>query len=115
MFIVDGYDIEVPESVRKAWNEPYQDEANDTFMEVVRQVRGVVDDEDISSAAWRADLSSDWPVGLYDLLVECDTAGAVVSEELLDRCMKSDCHGGIMAQVVEPLRARARGEDLSPA
>ena len=111
MYIVDDYDIEMWPEQREKWGS-YQVEANDTFIEVVKQVRGIVDDEEISIIAWRADTSATWPAGLHELLVECNLAGVVLPEELLERCMKSEWDGRITPEV-EELRARARAREAA--
>ena len=112
MYIVDDYDIEMWPEQREEW-ESYQVEANDTFIEVVKQVRGIVDDEEISSIAWDADRCANWPFGLSELLFECNYAGAVLPEELLERCMKSEWGDGIITKWVDQLRARARAREAA--
>ena len=108
MYIVDGYDIEMWPEQREKWGS-YQVEANDTFIEVVKQVRGIVDDEEISIIAWDANTGANWPLGLYELLIECNLAGVVLPEELLERCLESDFdEDRPIAREVEELRARAR-------
>ena len=87
---------------------PAEVQANETFVEVAEHVRDVVGDDDLYYVAWAAQTAGAWAFGLFELLCYCNAAGAVVPDELLDRCLESETHYGLITPEVDKLRERNR-------
>lgn len=113
MLVIDDVVVDMsPE--QRAQAHPDYVQANETFVEVVKHVRGAVGDDHLSYLAWTTHVSGLWCFGLFELLCYCNAAGAVVPDELLDRCLESDFdEDRPIAREVAELRARSRAAEVS--
>ena len=107
MLVIDDVVVDMsPE--QRAQAHPDYVQANETFVEVAKHVRGAVGDDHLSYLAWTTHVSGLWCFGLFELLYYCNAAGAVVPDELLDRCLESETHYGLITPEVDKLRERNR-------
>ena len=113
MLVIDDLQVDMWPEEREKFH-PAEVQANETFVEVAEHVRDVVGDDDLYYVAWAAQTAGAWAFGLFELLCYCNAAGAVVPDELLDRCLESDFdEDRPIARKVEELRARARAREAA--